>query len=97
MKISYDQIADVLYIAFSAPKNRAQYVEVKGGILRVDEDTQQVIGVTIPFFQEKTATTGKLNLPQIGALMFSPEIKHKTKATSSVRIKAAAGNRLLAK
>lgn len=72
MKISYDRIADVLYITFSKPQERAAFafVEVNGGVLRIDESTREVIGITIPFFQEK-ADVG-LELPEIGAVPFTP-------------------------
>jgi uncharacterized protein YuzE len=98
MKISYDKMTDVLYITFSAPQDRAEYVEVKGGILRVDEDTQQIVGVTIPFFQEKTAITGKLELPEVGAVLFSPETKQRLERAMErprPRIKAGAGGRAI--
>jgi len=96
MKISYDKIADVLYITFSAPKERAGYIEIKGGILRIDEDTQQIIGVTIPFFQEKTATSGNIELPGIGPVPFSAETKRILEsATARPRLRVAGGGSVL--
>ena len=72
MRISYDKDADVLYITFSRAQERAAYLEINGGILRIEEKTKQVIGVTIPFFQEKTEEGKGLELPEIGGMHFTP-------------------------
>jgi uncharacterized protein YuzE len=70
MTISYDKIADVLYITFSQPRTRAKYLEVEGGILRIDPETEQVVGVTIPFFQEKAEGGARVCVPDVGAAIF---------------------------
>lgn len=49
MNISYDQVADVLYLTFDDTK-RAEYVEEAGVVLRVHPDTRAVVGCTIPRF-----------------------------------------------
>jgi uncharacterized protein YuzE len=69
VRISYDGDADCLYITFSP--ERASYLEITGGILRVDEYSKQVLGVTIPFFREKTAEGNGLEIPEIGAVPFT--------------------------
>ncbi len=71
MTISYDQIADVLYITFAKPNANVIYLEVDGGILRLDEETNKVIGITIPFFQEKIESGEQMDLPGVGMLAFS--------------------------
>lgn len=59
MTISYDKIADTLYITFFKPANRASYVEVEGGILRIDEASHQIAGITVPFFTERSEAGGR--------------------------------------
>ncbi len=71
MTISYDRLADTLYITFFQPLSRAEYLEVPGGILRIDGTTRQIAGITIPFFQEKAESGEQLQLPEIGNVPFN--------------------------
>ena len=67
MKISYSKHADVLYIVLSATANHCNYVELPNGIImRIDDDSQQVVGVTIYNFMQKMERGERLSIPEIG-------------------------------
>jgi uncharacterized protein YuzE len=74
MTISYDKAADTLYITFARPLSKAEYVEVDGGILRIDENTKTIVGVTIPFFMERIAKKKRMEIREIGAVPFTDEM-----------------------
>lgn len=71
MTVSYDRNTDVLYITFSRPTSQADYVEINDGILRVDNASHQVVGVTIPFFAEKLNKRSRIEFPEIGPVPFT--------------------------
>jgi uncharacterized protein YuzE len=55
MTFSYDEDDDVLYVTFAQPKNGVRYVETdRGDVLRFCESTNQIVGVTIMFFADRT-------------------------------------------
>ena len=52
--ISYDAEADVLYVSFGKPR-RAEGMDIGDGtILRIDPDTEEIIGITILDFKRRT-------------------------------------------
>ena len=51
--IEYDAEADVLYIAFGPPREGIGMEVESGIIVRLDPDTEQVVGVTIEAFRER--------------------------------------------
>lgn len=60
----YDANADVLYISFGNPKN-AEGVDIgEGTIIRIEPDTQEIIGITIlnPLHRTLTSLKGKPRL-----------------------------------
>jgi uncharacterized protein YuzE len=69
MTLSYDKHADVLYVTFEcAPDQPYIYVEnANGDVLRIDKETNRVVGVTIPFFL-KRAARGRIEVPEIGSV-----------------------------
>jgi uncharacterized protein YuzE len=55
MKISYNDHADVLYIILAKTHNPCKYVEINAGtIIRIDEKTQMIVGITICDFKYQT-------------------------------------------
>lgn len=72
MTLSYDHEADVLYVTFDRRPGQAYiYVENQNGdVLRLDKETRQVVGCTIPFFSKRTADT-KVTIPEIGIVPFN--------------------------
>jgi len=54
--INYDKEADVLYVSFGDPR-RAESIDIGDGtILRIDPDTEEVIGITILDFKKRAET-----------------------------------------
>jgi len=52
LDIDYDEEADVLYISFGKPKPAFGTTVGDGQIIRTDQDTGEVCGVTIMYFKE---------------------------------------------
>ena len=64
IKWDYDAEADVLYISFGNPKN-AEGVDIgEGTIIRIQQDTKEIIGVTIlnPLNRTLSSLMGKHQL-----------------------------------
>jgi uncharacterized protein YuzE len=67
MKISYSDHADVLYIVLSTPGNPCSYIEMPNNmIVRIDDVTHQVVGVTIYNFMYKMKRGERISIPEIG-------------------------------
>jgi uncharacterized protein YuzE len=72
MKFSYDEDADVLYVTFGRPKSKVSFVQTKrGDVLRFCQETGQIVGVTILFFQERTENGETIDIPEVGTVGFS--------------------------
>lgn len=71
MKVSYDKLADVLYVTFRQPEGRAEYIEADGGILRIDTVSREILGLTVPFFLEKVDSGVDLCFPEIESVPFN--------------------------
>lgn len=66
MKISYSEHADVLYIVLSSPENPCTYAELpNNSIIRIDDVTHQVVGVTIYDFMYKVKRGERISIPEI--------------------------------
>ncbi len=52
LEFLYSSKADVLYISFGKPKPAIGEETDEGFILRFDAKTNELVGVTIPFFKE---------------------------------------------
>jgi uncharacterized protein YuzE len=51
LRIGYDREADVLYLSLGEPRKRMEYREVGNGvILRVDPETEKIVGLTVVDF-----------------------------------------------
>jgi uncharacterized protein YuzE len=71
MTFSYDGDADVLYVTFERLARPAQYVENENGdILRIDEESGKIVGVTILFFLRR-AKQGVVSVPEVGVVPFN--------------------------
>ncbi|HEV8416457.1 MAG TPA: hypothetical protein VGQ49_22880 [Bryobacteraceae bacterium] len=72
MTLSYDKLADVLYVTFETlPAGSYIYVENDtGDILRLDRSSKRVVGVTIPAFAQRAAR-GSIVIPEIGSVPFN--------------------------
>ena len=52
--IHYDKEADVLYVSFGKPR-RAEGIDIGDGtILRIDPNTEEVVGITLLNFKKRT-------------------------------------------
>ena len=75
IKWDYDAEADVLYISFGNPKN-AEGVDIgEGTIIRIQQDTKEIIGVTILNPLNRT----------LSSLMGKHQLTHKKKTSSIVK------------
>jgi uncharacterized protein YuzE len=73
---SYDEEVDVMYVRFAKPSSRATYLENSNGdILRFDEASGQIVGVTIPCFMERMTKDKSLSIPEIGSTPFGSEFQ----------------------
>jgi uncharacterized protein YuzE len=72
MTLSYDKLADVLYVTFEAsPPGSYIYTENDAGdVLRLDRSSKKVVGVTIPAFAERAAR-GPVVIPEVGPVPFN--------------------------
>ena len=72
MTLSYDKLADVLYVTFEvASPDVYIYVEnANGDVLRMNKRTRQIVGVTVPAFLERSAR-GKVEIPEVGPVQFN--------------------------
>lgn len=64
IKWDYDADADILYISFGNPKNAEGVDIVEGTIIRVQQDTQEITGVTILNPLHRTLSSLKGNKKQ---------------------------------
>lgn len=65
MTLSYDQNADVMYIVFRPANGRVVYIETdEEAILRVEEETNTVVSVTIPYFSTRNEIQVDRFVPQ---------------------------------
>jgi hypothetical protein len=72
---SFDEDDDVLYVTFATPKAGVRYVQTeRGDILRFCTETNQIVGVTILFFAERSAKGEKIDIPEVGVVAFSSEM-----------------------
>lgn len=66
MKLSYATHADVLYIVFEETANKCAYVETESGaVCRIDETTDRVVGITIPYFKRRAAAGETITIPEL--------------------------------
>jgi uncharacterized protein YuzE len=71
MKFNYDELTDVLYVTFEQSVGRVTYIENnEGDILRMDQQSGRIIGVTIMFFLRR-ARQGPIVIPEIGIVPFN--------------------------
>jgi uncharacterized protein YuzE len=77
MTLSYDKETDVLYITFQkSPGQRYRYVENENGdVLRLDSESNQVVGVTMPYFL-KRVKKNKLSIPEVSDVPLNEIAKH---------------------
>jgi len=72
IKLDYDAEADVLYIYFGNPKN-AEGIDIgEGTIIRIQPETQEIIGITILNPLHRT----------LSSLMGKQQLTHKKKTSS---------------
>jgi len=75
MTFSYDDDADVVYVTFFRPQGKISYAQTKrGDVLRFDEMTGKIAGVTILFFIERSEKGETIEIPEVGSVDFSPMI-----------------------
>jgi uncharacterized protein YuzE len=71
MTFSYDELTDVLYITFEKSVGRVTYTENdEGDVLRMDEKSGKIVGVTITFFLRR-AREGPIIVPEVGVVPFN--------------------------
>jgi uncharacterized protein YuzE len=72
MRLSYDAIGDVLYIAFETlPPGKYIVIEnEQGDVLKIDPETKRVIGCSILSFKLRSRR-GNIQIPEIGSVPFN--------------------------
>jgi len=63
IKLSYDKVADVLYISFGEPQKGIAEETESGILIRRHPKSRQVIGITIIDFEKRFSTTKEQTLP----------------------------------
>jgi uncharacterized protein YuzE len=73
MTISYDKIADVLYITFEAgsPDSYIFVENREGDVLKVDSASRRVVGCTVLGFAKRVRLGQKISIPEVGAVPFN--------------------------
>ena len=72
MTLEYNQDDDVLYVRFSSDRMKALHAETaRGDILRLSEETGQILGVTILFFMERMGRGEQIEIPEVGLVGFA--------------------------
>ena len=88
MTFDHDEDDDVLYVTF-APAKGTRYVETEhGDIVRFDKETNQIVGMTVVFFAERTRGGEKIDVPEIAAVAFSSATANLFSGHSAMTIKA---------
>lgn len=80
MTFYFDEETGVMRIAFEKEAGPCVYIETQTGILRIERETNKLIGIAIPFFYEKLAD-GSLSLPDLSSTILPNEIIAKFRAT----------------
>jgi hypothetical protein len=87
MTFSYDEDDDVLNVTFDLECKNARYVETENGdIIRFSRETNQIVGVTVPFFAYRSHAGERIEIPEIGVVAFSyvmGELINHSKRTST--------------
>ncbi len=52
-EVRYDKAADVLYISFGKPRPGLTSEVNEGDLVRIDPDTNEIVGITILDFKER--------------------------------------------
>jgi uncharacterized protein YuzE len=66
MTFDYADHADVLYVTFSETKNKCIYVEIESGVIcRIDEASNQIVGLTITDFMRRLRDGIPINIPEL--------------------------------
>jgi uncharacterized protein YuzE len=68
LRIGYDREADVLYLSLGEPCKGMEYREVENGIiLRVDPETEKIVGLTVTNFVQNFSSVAQIaQVPVIG-------------------------------
>jgi uncharacterized protein YuzE len=70
MTFDYDKRADVLYVTLRTVASPCRYIENEEGVIfRVELESKEIVGVTIPFFS-RLMRSGKVSIPEIAS--FAP-------------------------
>lgn len=77
MKVSYAPHADVLYIVFEETANACAYVELESGIIcRVDDVTDRVVGITVPFLRRRADRHEEIKIPELNLGLSAEGLLH---------------------
>ncbi len=72
MTFSYDEDDDVLYVTFARPTSGVRYVETdRGDVIRFCKDTNEIVGLTVLFYADRSRRGEKIEFPEIGVVAFS--------------------------
>ena len=64
LQISYDELADVLYISFGDPRPGIATEVNDGDFVRVDPYTKKVLGITLLYFKERYMQKTSLSIKE---------------------------------
>ncbi len=75
MTISYDADEDIMEVTFSQPCGLIRYAESStGDILNFCQETNEIVGLTILFYEHRMKRDGKIDIPEVGLAGFSSEM-----------------------
>ena len=73
LKILYDEISDVLYISFGAPRPGIANEVNEGDLVRTNPDTGEIVGITILDFNERYMPSPTISIEE-SALKIIPGV-----------------------
>lgn len=59
---SYDTEADIAYLSIGAPRDAISWESPEGHLVRLDPDTDELVGVTLLFPRERSVSTGVVTI-----------------------------------
>ena len=75
LKINYDEISDVLYISFGDPRPGIATEINEGDLVRIDPDTNEVVGITIIDFKERYISKPSTSIEESAHSIISKVLK----------------------
>lgn len=75
-KINYDEVADVLYVSFGEARAGLALEVRQGDFVRVDPNTDDIVGITILDFRQRYMASGSDDLDESAKTILPDIIAH---------------------